>query len=82
MSNLKRTQMYFPEDLLNKLKRKANNEKTTISNIVRTAIIELMKKEKVKNWDNDSLWSMVGSCTSNDKDLSVNHDKYLYGKKR
>lgn len=82
MSNLKRTQMYFPEDLLNELKRKANNEKTTISNIVRTAVTDLMKKEKVKNWSDDSLWAMVGSSRSNDKDLSVNHDKYLYGKKR
>jgi len=82
MPNLKRIQMYFPEDLLNELKRKADHDKTTASNIVRTAVTDFIKKEKVKNWENDSLWGMVGSSKSKEKDLSVNHDKYLYGNKK
>lgn len=80
MSTLKRTQMYIPEELLDELKRKAGRENTTISNIVRTAILELMKKDKTKNWETDPLWEMVGMSRSEDHDLSVNHDKYLYGK--
>ncbi len=82
MAMLKRTQMYFPEDVIMKLKRKASREKTTISDIVRNAVSEFFSKEKTKDWKKDPLWDMVGSSTSKDKDLSVNHDKYLYGKNR
>ena len=81
MPTLKRTQMYFPEEILRELKRKASEEKTTIAEIVRSAVSELLKKEKTKNWMEDTLWKMLGTSGSKDKDLSVNHDKYLYGKK-
>jgi hypothetical protein len=80
MATLKRTQMYLPEDLLTELKRKAGREKTTVSHIVRSAVSEVVKKGKAKDWENDPLWSMVGSSTLRDKDLAVNHDVYLYGK--
>ena len=82
MPNLKRTQMYFPEDLLAELKKKADQDRTTLSPIVRDAVTDFVRKEKMKNWENDALWSMVGSSKSKDKDLSVNHDKYLYGNKK
>lgn len=82
MATLKRTQMYFPEDVIMELKRKASKEKTTIANIVRVAVLELLKKEKTKNWEKDPLWNMVGFSSSKDGDLSVNHDKYLYGKNK
>ena len=82
MPNLKRTQMYFPEDLLAELKKKADQDKTTLSHIVRDAVTDFVRKEKMKNWENDALWSMVGSSKSKDKDLSVNHDKYLYGNEK
>ncbi|NCO67221.1 MAG: hypothetical protein COY75_07995 [Nitrospirae bacterium CG_4_10_14_0_8_um_filter_41_23] len=81
MPTLKRTQMYFPEDVLSELKRKADEEKTTIASIVRIAVSEILEKEKKRNWIEDPLWDMVGASRSKDKDLSVNHDKYLYGKK-
>ncbi|MBI4654144.1 MAG: hypothetical protein HY752_04025 [Nitrospirae bacterium] len=82
MATLKRTQMYFPEELLRELKRKASEEKTTIANIVRGAVSSLLKQEKAKNWIDDSLWNMIGASGSKDNDLSVNHDKYLYGKNK
>ncbi len=81
MATLKRTQMYFPEEVIIELKKKASEERTTVANIVRTAVSELFKKEKAKNWMQDPLWNMIGSSSSKDGDLSVNHDKYLYGKK-
>ncbi len=55
-------------------------EKTSPPDIVRNAFSEFFSIEKTKNWKKDPLWDMVGSSTSKDKDLSVNHDKYLYGK--
>ncbi|MEW6089070.1 MAG: CopG family transcriptional regulator [bacterium] len=82
MSVLKRTQMYFCEDVLLELKRKAREENTSIADIVRNAISEFLAKEKKKNWINDPLWNIAGSAHSKDKDLSINHDKYLYGKNK
>jgi predicted nucleic acid-binding protein len=82
MPTLKRTQMYFPEDVLRELKRKADEEKTTVANIVRSAVSDLLRKEKARDWVEDPLWNMVGSSSSKDGDLSVNHDKYLYGKSK
>lgn len=82
MPTLKRTQMYFPEDLLKEMKRKAEKEKTSVSEIVRGAVLEFIKKDREKNWEHDPLWDMVGSSGSDDGDLSVSHDAYLYGKKK
>lgn len=82
MPMLKRTQIYFPEDMLMELKKRAKEEKTTVANIVRGVVSELLKKKEMKNWVKDPLWNMVGSSSSKEGDLSVNHDKYLYGKGR
>jgi len=82
MPTLKRTQMYFPDEMLRELKKRAVEEKTSIAGIVRCAVSELFKKKTVKGWQKDSLWDMVGTSSSKDKDLSVNHDKYLYGKNK
>ena len=82
MTELKRTQMYFPEDLLNEMKRKAKKEKTTVSEIVREASLDFIKRDRKKDWENDPVWDMVGSSESNEGDLSIRHDDYLYGKKK
>ena len=80
MATLRRTQMYLPEDILLELKRKSNKEKTTIAHIIRNAVSDFLKREKERDWEKDSLWNMVGAGSSQEGDISVNHDKYLYGK--
>lgn len=82
MSELKRTQMYFPEDVLRELKKRAKENRTTIAEIVRNAVSGFIKQGEKKNWTNDTLWDMVGSSSSREGDLSVGHDKYLYGKNK
>ncbi len=79
---LKRTQMYLPEEVLNRLKRKSKKEKTTVSGIVRDALAEYLAKEETKDWRHDALWEIVGRVSSGKKDLSAKHDEYLYGKQR
>jgi metal-responsive CopG/Arc/MetJ family transcriptional regulator len=71
--------MYFPEDLLNEVKRKAEKEKTTVSEIVRGAVRELIGNAQKKDWESDPLWGMVGASESGENNLSIHHDKYLYG---
>jgi hypothetical protein len=80
MPVLKRTQMYLPEATLADLKRKAEREKTTVSEIVRLAISEHLTKETAKNWSEDPLWDIIGAVDSKVGDLAGHHDKYLYGK--
>ncbi len=82
MSTLRRTQMYFPDDLLVELRKRANEEGQTIASLVRDAVSEFLRKRKAKDWERDPLWNLIGSSSSKDGDLSVKHDKYLYGKER
>ena len=79
-TTLKRTQMYFPDDMLRQVRQLAASEHSTIAEIVRSAVSEFLeKKPKAADWDNDPLWGIVGQAASTDGDLAVNHDVYLYG---
>ncbi len=84
MSTLKRTQMYFPEDMLAELRLVASAEKESISEVVREAVASFLKQKnsQTKNWKSDSLWDMVGSAESGMSDGALNHDFYLYGKQK
>jgi len=84
-TTLKRTQMYFPEDMLQQVRQLAESEHTTIADIVRNAVGEFLKKKKKKeiDWDNDPLWDIVDHAEGSGRhDVSVNHDAYLYGGKQ
>lgn len=77
----KRVQMYFPEDLFQRLTETAKQEKLPVAAVVRKAVLSfLQKREEKKDWENDPIWDIIGAGESKDGDLSVNHDVYLYGK--
>jgi len=82
-TTLKRTQMYFPEDMLQQVRQLADSEHTTIADIVRNAVGEFLNKKKTKkaiDWDNDPLMKLIEQApASGTGDASVNHDFYLYG---
>jgi len=84
MSTLKRTQMYFPEDMLTELKIVASAKKESISEVVREAVSSFLKQKssQTKNWESDPLWDIVGQSDSGLSDGSMNHDCYLYGKSK
>ncbi len=76
----KRTQVYFPEDLYNRLKKRAKKEGKSVAAIIREASEEYLKKEEKEiDWENDPLLKAIGFCKADVDDLSVNHDHYLYG---
>jgi hypothetical protein len=66
--------------ILAELKAKAKREQTTVSEIVRVAVVEHLGRKSTANWDNDTIWHIVGFADSSTGDLSENHDDYLYGK--
>src|SRR4030067_3123462 len=57
MPAFKRTQMYFNEDVLRELKKKAKEEETTVAELVRESASILFEKERKKNGINDPLWN-------------------------
>lgn len=84
MPTLKRTQMYFPEDMLAELKLVAGLNKESISEVARQAVAFFLKQKKtqIKEWESDPVWDMVGASNSGLSDGSLNHDFYLYGKSK
>lgn len=81
MSSYRRTQMYLTEEMLRELKSRAEEEKCSVSDIVRNAVQAFLQSKRQKNWDRDPLWEIVGAAATEDGDLSAHHDRYLYGRK-
>lgn len=78
----KRTQVYFPESLYRQIAKRARTESKSSAQIIREAVTEYLVEKKGKqgiDWDNDPLFKAVGIMKSGIKDLSTNHDHYLYG---
>ena len=76
----RRTQMYFPISMLEELRVVAQREHVSVAELVRRAAQQILTQYQAKlDWKKDPLWDMIGSGKSHLKDLSVNHDHYLYG---
>jgi len=76
----KRTQVYFPNELYRKIERKSRDESISVASIIREAVEMYLKEQDKVDWENDPLFKAVGIMDSRAGDLSVYHDKYLYGK--
>ncbi len=84
-TTLKRTQMYFPEDLLQQVRQIAESEHTTIAEVVRNAVGEFLdrKKKKQIDWENDPMWDLLVQTEGSGRDDgATDHDAYLYGGKQ
>ena len=64
------------------LQRMAKQTHTSISGMIEKFLESLLPEERHSDNDykNDPLYKMEGSFDSGLGDLSINHDKYLYGK--
>ena len=83
MSTLHRTQIYIEEDQMQQLKIEAKKEHLTVSGLTRMAIGRFLKmKARSVNWDSDPLTKVIGKIKLNVTDASVEHDHYLYGRKK
>ena len=64
------------------LRKQANSTGTTVTGFIRKLIEEFrlrVPEEARRNYQNDPLYKMRGSFDG-PKDLSENHDHYLYGR--
>ncbi len=77
----KRTQVYFPESLYRQIAKRARTESKSSAQVIREAVTEYLERKGKQDidWENDPLFKAVGIMKSGIKDLSINHDHYLYG---
>lgn len=85
---MQRTQVYFPEEILEALRREAFLKETSLADVIRRKVIaQLPKKKREKKFSGgEFLLSLANEAEKlgfvGPKDLSKNIDEYLYGEKR
>ena len=77
-----RTQVYLPKDLYNQIDQVARREKIAKAQVIRDTLEEGIKKKKAYKNAGQALLELakLGEKLNfrGPKDLSTNHDKYLY----
>jgi predicted DNA-binding protein len=75
----KRTQVYFPKEVYRRIEKKARKESKSSAAVIREAVERYLEEERDIDWENDPIFKLAGIFASEEGDLSVNHDHYLYG---
>ncbi|MBI1870671.1 MAG: CopG family transcriptional regulator [Chlamydiae bacterium] len=77
-----RTQIYLNKDQMQKLKFEAQKEHLSLSELIRRAMTDFLKKRSQKvSWKSDPLVKAIGTLTLSVNNASTAHDSYLYDKK-
>jgi hypothetical protein len=80
MSTMVRTQVYIPGDVYEELKKRSKPTGLAMAEQIRQALREYLEGEEgVVLRKDDPIWNIVGAISTGDGDLSIHHDKYLYG---
>lgn len=79
MVSEKRTQVYFPKDVYQRIEKKAKKESKSSAAVIREAVLRYLEEEREVDWESDPLFKAVGFIKSGVTDMSINHDHYLYG---
>ena len=81
--NMVRTQVYLPRHIYRKLRERADKQGLTLAVQVRAALEEYLHRVETEEPPilraDDPLFQMMGMFSSEEGDLSINHDHYLYG---
>lgn len=78
----RKTQVYFPEELHRQLKEYARQQGTSMAEVIRQAVSQLLESEELtsQDWENDPIHGIVGMIRGvGVTDASENHDYYVYG---
>lgn len=80
MSTMVRTQIYIPSDVYEELKRRSKSTGLAMAEQIRRALGEYLEREEgVVLREDDPIWNIVGAASLGPNDVSIHHDKYLYG---
>ena len=81
--NMVRTQVYLPRAVYQKLQARADKHGLTLAVQVRAALEDYLERVEAEEQPilrpDDPLFQLIGAAASEEGDLSVNHDHYLYG---
>jgi hypothetical protein len=81
--NMVRTQVYLPHDIYERLQKRAEENDLTLAVQVREALVDYLERSDVAETPilraDDPIFQLIGAASSQEGDLSVNHDHYLYG---
>ena len=81
MGTMVRLQVYIPRDIYEELKKRSESTGLGIAEQIRRALEAYLEQDdEVVLRDDDPIWNLVGAISTVDGDLSVHHDKYLYGR--
>ncbi len=83
MPTLVATNIRLPAELLKALKYKAIEETKSVNQLIREAVeTSLFSSIKPGKTNKDAIEDIIGRAESGIKNGSINHDQYLYGKKK
>jgi len=79
-----RTQIYLSEEQYRLLKQRARLLGRSVAELIRTAVAQYLERSASQDVlsPDDPIFDIVGRGESDTSDLSVGHDRYLYGLKR
>ncbi len=82
--NMVRTQVYLPRHIYQKLQARAERQGLTLAVQIREALENYIERVETEVDDgilhaDDPIFKLIGAAASEEGDLSVNHDHYLYG---
>ena len=82
--NMVRFQVYLPRSTYERLQKRAAQHELTLATQVRAALDDYLERAELQDDDgilhaDDPIFQMIGMFSSEEGDLSVNHDHYLYG---
>lgn len=82
MKKLISTQIYFPQSTIQKIKRIARRDKSSLSEVVREAVNRYLEFDAAKTKNTDPISKTARLNKSILNDISNNHDSYLYERKK
>ena len=74
----RRVQLYLPEVQYESVRHLAREKHTSFAQIVREALDSLLRQRKTR-WEEDPITQHIGLFEGKDDELSIHHDRYLYG---
>lgn len=74
-----RKQIYLEEAIIEQLKEIAEKENLSQSELIRQSIKSYIKEKQSKGEAKNPLLKLIGICSSDITDGSINHDQYIYG---
>lgn len=73
----KRAQLYLPKDQWKKITKLAKDKRISFAELAREAFDDYLRKSKTR-WENDPITKHIGFLKGHERDLSENHDHYIY----